>query len=171
MKNNIHHIYPTKLGSMASEPFNGGALTSVRSLIGRGFPSLTLYDTVYKVLLLFSVSAGLNQDFWYLEFCLWLDIHILALFSRSQICLPPSLSHSELFGYNRHRHIHNKNGFFKASLTLSCFGRLPINPFILNQLQKKQLHSALVGWYYNIRLFPQTTDTLTFKPRELLLHS
>ena len=34
--------------------------------------------------LLFSVSASLNQDFWYLdlEFCLWLDKHILALFSR-----------------------------------------------------------------------------------------
>ena len=102
--------------------------------------------------LLFSVSASLHQDFWYLdlEFCLWLDKHILALFSGSQICLPPTL-----FGSLTQNSLHTDT----SSITLSCFGRLPINHFILNQLQKKQLkqlHSALVGWDYNIRLFPQT---------------
>ena len=87
--------------------------------------------------LLFSVSASLHQDFWYLdlEFCLWLDKHILALFSRSQICLPPTLIGSLT---------QNSLNTDTSSITLSCFGRLPINHFILN------------GWDYNIRLFPQT---------------
>jgi len=71
----------------------------VREIPDKGGGILTLYNTVYKrkaaedgwggfilivIHLLFSVSASLNQDFWYLdlEFCLWLDKHILALFSR-----------------------------------------------------------------------------------------
>ena len=77
----------------------------VREIPDKGGGILTLYNTVYKrkaaedgwggfilivIHLLFSVSASLNQDFWYLdlEFCLWLDKHILAL---SQIRLPPTL--------------------------------------------------------------------------------
>ena len=33
----IIHIYPTKLGSVASEPFDGGAVTSGISLIREAF--------------------------------------------------------------------------------------------------------------------------------------
>ena len=48
MKTDTHHIYPTKIGSVASEPFDGGAMTyDFCDIPDKGVVpgSLTLYNT------------------------------------------------------------------------------------------------------------------------------